>query len=118
MTEPSAEVPPAKDEGRFHTITLSEPITRGETTIDALTLRKPTAGELRGLTLQELINTDINAILKMVPRISNPALNLEEASNLDPADLAEIGGTIRGFFMSKAEKELMAALMAEQRQKI
>jgi len=118
----AAQAPETKSEpadaGRFASVTLSEPITRGETTITTITLRKPRAGELRGLNLQELINVDIAAILKVVPRISEPVLTSHECDQLDPADLAEMGGTIRGFFMTSAERELMQAMIAEQRRKI
>jgi len=102
----------------FETVTLCEPIKRGETRITTLTLRKPQAGELRGITLQELINTDIAAILKVVPRISDPVLTPHECDGLDPADLAEIGGRIRSFFMTSAERELLQAMITEQRRKI
>lgn len=88
-------------------IELAEPIVRGETTIDSLILRKPKSGELRGLTLQDLLTTDVSTIITLVPRISDPILTDAEARNLDPADLAEIGGVIRGFFLTRAEKALI-----------
>jgi len=102
----------------FTTVTLAEPIKRGEQVIETINLRKPRAGQLRGISLQELINSDIATILKVVPRISDPVLTPVECENLDPADLAEIGGTIRSFFMSAAEREMMQAMIAEQRRKI
>ena len=102
---------------KFESIDLVAPITRGDTTIAKLQLRKPKAGELRGLTLSAIMETDISTTLKLLPRISEPALTDEECGNLDPADLAEAGGTIRGFFMTKGEKALMEALMAEQQSK-
>lgn len=103
--------------GSFETIELAEPIQRGETTIDKITLRKPTAGQLRGLTLSDVIGLEISAILKLTPRISEPPLTDTECNDLDPADLTEIGGTIRGFFMTRAEREVMEAMMAEHRPK-
>lgn len=102
---------------KFETIDLGEPITRGDVTIDKLTLRKPKAGELRGLSLSDVIATDIAALLRLLPRISEPALTDDECQNLDPADLTEIGGTIRGFFMTKAERQLMEAMIADQQPK-
>lgn len=101
----------------FETVDLVEPITRGETTITRLTLRKPKAGELRGLTLSDVIGLEIAAILKLIPRISEPTLTDHECQNLDPADLTEIGGTIRGFFMTRAERQLLDAMIAEQQPK-
>lgn len=95
-------------------ITLSEPIVRGETTIDTLNLRKPKAGELRQLSLGDVVNTEVTAILSLIPRISEPPLTPDEVNNLDPADLMEIGGAIRGFFMTAAERRMMETMLAQQ----
>lgn len=99
------------------TITLSEPIKRGDTEITSIDLRKPKAGHLRGLTLQSLINTEIGALLTLIPRISNPPLAAHEVDELDPADLTEIGGAIRGFFMTPAERMMLEAMIVEQQLK-
>lgn len=88
-------------------IELVEPIVRGDTKITSLILRKPKAGELRGLTLQDLLTTDVSTIITLVPRISDPILTDVEARDLDPADLAQIGGAIRGFFLTPAERALI-----------
>lgn len=110
--------PPAADtRNRFETVTLVEPIQRGEQVIDKITLRKPRAGELRGLNLQQLISVDIVAILELLPRISDPVLLKDDCDQLDSADLTEIGGTIRGFFMTAAERQMLEAMLAEQRPK-
>lgn len=101
----------------FEIVDLVEPITRGDITISQLTLRKPKAGELRGLTLSDVIGLEIAAILKLIPRISEPALTDGECQNLDPADLTEIGGSIRGFFMTRGERQMLDAMIAEQQQK-
>lgn len=97
---------------RFTSVTLSTPIIRGDIKIDTLTLRKPRGGELRGLSLQDLLQSDVGAILTVIPRISDPALIPDEANNLEADDLAEIGGAIRGFFMTAAEKKAVEAYVA------
>lgn len=108
---------PAAESARFETITLAEPIKRGEQEITELTLRKPRAGELRGLNLQQLIACDVAAILQLLPRISDPVLVDSECNALDVADLTEIGGAIRGFFMTLAERRMLESMLAEQRPK-
>lgn len=112
-----ADTAPAQDNTRFETIQLSEPIKRGEQEITEITLRKPRAGELRGLNLQQLISCDVAAILQLVPRISDPVLVESECNALEAADLTEIGGAIRGFFMTSAERRMLEAMLAEQRPK-
>lgn len=113
----AADTNTAPASGRFTDITLAEPIIRGDTRITKLTLRKPRAGELRGLALQDLIQTDVSALLKVIPRVSNPPLTQDEADQLEPEDLTEIGGAIRGFFMTTAEKQLVEQLIAEHQPK-
>lgn len=98
---------------RFETITLAEPIVRGETKIETLNLRKPKAGELRGLSLQNIIRNEATDLLQIIPRISEPPLTADEVNNLEVDDFAEICGTIRGFFMTKAERQAVEALIAE-----
>ena len=105
---------PKKDSKRFREITLDEPIKRGDSEISAITLRKPQAGELRGLTLEDLLKTDVDTILKLIPRISDPILIDDEVNAMDPADLTECGGAIRGFFMTKAQQAIMDRMIEEQ----
>ena len=105
---------PAQAVSNYTRVTLSEPILRGEQKIETLNLRKPKAGELRGLSLSDVITSDITALLTLIPRISEPSLTSVDVDALDPADLVEIGGAIRGFFMTKAEKVMMETMMAQQ----
>lgn len=88
----------------FENVALNSPIVRGETEIALLRLRKPTAGDLRGLNLQDLMQVDATAIIRLLPRISDPLLTEAEATALPADDFAEIGGTVRGFFMTAGEK--------------
>lgn len=81
-------------------ITLSEPIVRGSESISSIKLRKPKAGELRGLSMQELMNARATAVLDMLPRIAVPIITQAEADNLEAEDLAACGGAIIGFFLT------------------
>lgn len=98
---------PAPAEGREDTnfITLARPIERQGSTITGFRLREPDAGEMRGLTMQDLLTSDISAVITLIPRISNPRIELAEANKLRPVDIAQCGGLIRSFFMSEAEKK-------------
>lgn len=85
-------------------IPLSTPIRRGDTEITAITLRKPAAGELRGVSLAALLNIDASAVMQLLPRISNPTLTAQEVSVLDPADLTACGLEIAGFLLPASAK--------------
>ncbi len=84
------------------TISLDTPIKRGDNEVTAITLRKPASGELRGVTLTDLLQMDVSALTKVIPRISDPALTEVEVARMDPADLVQIGGVVAGFLLPKA----------------
>lgn len=85
-----------------NTITLDQPIQRGDTAITAVTLRRPMAGELRGIKLTELLQLDVGALAALLPRITAPALTPHDVASLDPADLTELGAHVAGFFVRKS----------------
>jgi hypothetical protein len=97
VTTTAKELPP-------YSVQLDEPIKRGDQVIDVITLRKPKAGELRGLSLTELLNLDVAALSKLLPRISQPTLTEHDISQLDPVDLVALGAEAVGFFVPKAAK--------------
>ena len=87
-----------------NTVTLDTPIARGKTSIDTLTLRKPQAGELRGVQLVELLNMDVATLIKILPRLTSPSITVPEAAGMDPADLLACGSKISGFLLQKSVK--------------
>jgi hypothetical protein len=88
-----------------NTITLDTPIQRGNSAICEIVLRKPNAGELRGLSLQRLHAADADELLKLLPRITSPSLTPPECAQLDPADLSEAGGVVISFLLKKAVRD-------------
>lgn len=100
------------NENNPNTVTLETPIKRGEQTITEVTLRKPSAGELRGTSLSALMNLDIDALQKVLPRIANPMLTENDVAQLDPADLVQLGSVFAGFLLTKAAQASMASRTA------
>lgn len=86
-------------------ITLEEPIQRGETSITEISLRKPAAGELRGLKLADLLTGDVNAVIRLVPRISNPSLTEQEVAALDVVDLTACADEVVVFLQTRGSKQ-------------
>lgn len=78
-------------------IILNAPIKRGETQIDAITLLTPTAGTLRGIGLAALASADVEALIKLLPRITYPALTEADVMGLELPDLLEFAGKVIGF---------------------
>lgn len=88
----------------FRTVSLDTPIMKGETLIDTLQLRKPRAGEMRGLSLVDLGQLKVDALTKIVPRIAVPTITEADVADLDPADLLAIGTEIGGFLLQKSHR--------------
>lgn len=82
-----------------NTVTLDTPIVRGAQTITKITLRKPKAGELRGTSLNSLVNLDIDSLGKVLPRISSPMLTEFDVREMDPADLVQLGVAFADFLL-------------------
>ncbi|MBY8945163.1 phage tail assembly protein [Pseudomonas sp. SH10-3B] len=104
MKTETTEQPDVKPLVDDNTVTLDTPIRRGTTSIDSITLRKPNSGELRGVSLAELLNMDVNSLVKVVPRISTPTLTAVEVTSMDPADLFALGTKVSGFLLQKSMK--------------
>ncbi len=88
-----------------HQVTLDRPIQRAGQTIAALQLRKPTAGELRGLSLVAVLQMDVDAIATLLPRISAPTIHKPECLAMDPADLLACGIVVAGFLQQKGSTD-------------
>jgi len=110
MTEPTTSNPPAdaqKDSApslapATEVVTLDTPIKRGASIIATVTVRKPRAGELRGVALIELAQLDVIALQKVLPRITQPTLTAQEVAEMDPADLLELGTKV-ALFLARRE---------------
>lgn len=94
------------------TVPLSTAITRGDTKVTSVAVSKPTVGALRGQKLTNVLQMDVNAMLSILPRCTQPALLPDEVANLDPVDFLSLAGAVVGFFMSPADR---AAAEAELR---
>ncbi|WP_291969659.1 phage tail assembly protein [Candidatus Symbiopectobacterium sp.] len=80
-------------------VTLEVPVVRGKTRITEVSIRKLTTGDLRGARLQPLLETDVDALIRVLPRVTVPTLTPEEILNLDPADLYQLEAILTLFFV-------------------
>jgi hypothetical protein len=87
------------------TVNLDFPFARGDQKIDTVKIRRPRSGELRGLNIADLVQMNVAATAKLLPRITIPPLSDAEINNLDPADLTQFGMEIQDFLLPKAAKE-------------
>ena len=79
-----------------HIVILDNPLMRGEQKIEKVTVPKPNAGTLRGVSLASLANSDVDALIKVLPRMTYPALTEHEVMRLEASDLILFAGKVVG----------------------
>ncbi|RAH37532.1 phage tail assembly protein [Halomonas sp. SL1] len=99
-TTTPAELPKVVTE----TVELDSPIQRGSQTVTELQIRKPKSGALRGVALTDVLQMQVDALTKVLPRITEPALAEAEIRDMDPADLVQCGGVVSGFLLPAKAK--------------
>lgn len=82
-------------------ITLDNPVRRGEQVIEQVTLMKPNAGTLRGVSLAAVANSEVDALIKVLPRMTAPMLTEQEVAALELPDLVALAGKVVGFFVAE-----------------
>lgn len=97
---PVAKLPSTPTE----TVELDSPIQRGKTTVSEIQVRKPKSGALRGVSLSDVIQMDVQALTRVLPRITEPALTEPELRDMDPADLFQLGNVVSNFLLPKRLK--------------
>lgn len=83
-------------------VTLENPIKRGEQVIESITLIKPNVGMLRGVSLADVANSDVNALIKVLPRMTYPNLTEQEVAALELPDILSLAGKVVGFLAPNA----------------
>lgn len=86
------------------TVKLDTPITRGENTVASVDIRKPAAGELRGLNLLSVAQLDTSAMIKLLPRLTMPPLTEHEVAAMDLSDFMACAAEVAGFLLSKQDR--------------
>ena len=87
-----------------NTVVFETPLKRGDSEIKQVELIKPSAGSLRGVRLADLCQSDVDALLTVLPRITLPSLTKAECNALDPIDLISLGGKVIGFLQTKSDE--------------
>ncbi len=82
-------------------VTLDSPITRGEHTLDTLTIVAPRIEIMRKFSMLDLIRMETNTILNILPFVTKERLQKHEIEQIGMPDLLEIGIKIAAFFQKK-----------------
>lgn len=84
------------------TVELPSPITIGDKEHSEIQLRSPTAGDLRGVSLAQLIIMDVDAVAKVLPRIAQPVITEQHALSMDAETFTVLATEVSGFLTGNA----------------
>ncbi len=78
---------------------------RGEQTITEVVIRKPKTRALRGLTLVNVLQLDVDTMAKLAPRITTPTMSENDVYDLDPVDVTKLCKEVISFFVKTEEED-------------
>ncbi|EIJ72164.1 phage tail assembly protein [Pasteurella bettyae] len=91
------------------TVKLTTPILRGEQKYNEITVIKPNVAALKGLKLLDVMQSDVNALTVLLPRVTQPMLHKNDFDNMDIRDFTELASETIGFLLPNSETETMAS---------
>lgn len=104
-TDTQPDAPTELPKQQAETVELDSSIQRGKSTVTEIHVRKPKSGALRGVALTDVLQMDVSALTKVLPRITEPALTEAEIRDMDPADLVQLGGVVAGFLLPRKARD-------------
>ncbi|MEM7270752.1 MAG: phage tail assembly protein [Pseudomonadota bacterium] len=84
-------------------VTLPQPIKVNGKTVKFIKLAEPTAGQMRGLMLSNVLQMETGTIIKLAPRITTPVLTEADVAALSPRNFAAVALGIVTLFIDPAE---------------
>lgn len=83
--------------------TLTSPVKIDGKSVSSIALRRPQAGELRGLKMMDVMQMDTDAMISLLPRITQPSMTGAQVAALDPADFVALAMRAMVFFAKPAD---------------
>lgn len=87
------------------TVTLETPIKRESGDLAKIQIIKPKTGDLRGVSLVELMQMNTDAIVKVLPRVTHPSIVPHEVQDMDISDVLQCGTELVGFLLPASAKD-------------
>ena len=89
-------------------VTLENPIKRGEQVIEKITLMKPNAGTLRGVSLADVARSEVDALINVLPRMTSPSLTESDVVMMDLPDLMALATKVIRYNHWRAQQTQLA----------
>lgn len=89
------------------TVELEDGFLRGNDVVKNVQLIKPKTYALRGLSLSNVIQMDVDSLAKLATRITTPSMTEQDVYNLSPADFTALGVAMIGFFVNNKSSQIV-----------
>lgn len=93
---------------KSQTVTLSQPIRRGETEIHEITVNAPTVPALKGLKMLDVFQSDVDAMQILIPRITQPMLHKADFADMTVMDFGALVAAVLGFLAPTSDETTAA----------
>ena len=91
---------------KLNAVPLSSPLKIDGEEVSEITLRKPSPGELRGLSMVDILRMETDTLFKLLPRITQPPLSpIQLSTEIEPEDFTELATKTLLFFVKKEQME-------------
>ncbi|MGR3501616.1 phage tail assembly protein [Pseudaestuariivita sp.] len=98
MTE-DTEAMSAEDRLLSGQLTLINAVEIDGKPVKHIQLRKPKAGDMRGLKMTNILQMDVSAMITLIPRISTPALTPQQVDQMEVMDFTILCSGVLAFFV-------------------
>lgn len=87
-------------------VQLTTPIVRGKTEITEITITPvlKQAGSLRGLKVYDVLTSNYDALIVLLPRVTAPALTADEIARMDTWDFCQLANAVVDFLQPPSDQ--------------
>ncbi|GAB2928101.1 phage tail assembly protein [Hafnia psychrotolerans] len=87
-------------------VQLNTPIVRGKTEITEITITPvlKQAGSLRGLKVYDVLTSNYDALVVLLPRVTAPALTADEIARMDTWDFCQLANAVVDFLQPPSDQ--------------
>ena len=86
-------------------VKLTQPIKRGDKEFTEITVTKPTIPALKGLKMLDVLQSDVNALTVLLPRVTQPMLHKNDFDSMEISDFVELAGAAINFLVPTSDSE-------------
>ncbi|MDO9607211.1 MAG: phage tail assembly protein [Brevundimonas sp.] len=85
-------------------VPLKKPLQRADNKYSSVVLTEPHGSDYQGTSLSFVAQGDYNALITVIPRISDPVIHKQDLQAMKASDLAAISGEVIAFFYTDAQR--------------